>query len=306
MRRLFLVVFLCTLTLFVAPAGWASPGDANIAPATYDQPTPPVVVKVNRCTLYASEMSFGATCGGGASGPALTWRQQLAGHLLVTCHDEVVPAGVALPPEPRDGQPGSYYLQTCVVDFDLDLVGGGPDAHPVTTLVWIGGRERVQSVPPWMDWLWAGFSSVYPTPVLTTGPTAYPRVNVPTFFWLAPASAAPISRVVFDGVQDITITAELVRLDVRPGVFAGEPAIGCGTGVEVYDTRFSPFEQVSACTFTYPRSSASLPDRAYPAKASAFWRVGYTGVGGYRQLGLFDVATVQLLPVQEVQSLVQQ
>ena len=263
------------------------------------------VARVNRCTLYASSTRFGAKCAAGASARARTWRQKLAGRPLVTCHHEPVPDGVELPPAPSGG-PGTYYLQMCIADFDVDRVGGGDDAHLETELVWIPAGQRVHDIPPWMTWLWASFTATYPTPLLTTGPTAYPRVNVPTYFWLVPETAAPVTREFFDGKQDITMTAELVSLEVRPGVAADEPPVLCGGGTDVYDTRLSPYAQVSTCTHTYLRSSAAMPGEAYPAQASAFWQVGYTvGDGTYRQLGLFNVSTVQLLPVQEVQAVVQ-
>ncbi len=290
-----------------ASPSWAGGDDGIAPPTTPPAASAPTKAQVHRCTLYASANSFGASCGGGGGGKGKTWRQQLAGHAFVACHDVPVPAGVKIPDPPQDAKPGgAYWLETCVKDFDVDMVGGGPGSHTETTLVWIDGPGEVLTIPPWMDWLWQTFDSAYPTPLLTTGPTAYPRVNVPTYFWLAPSTAAPISKVVFDGVEDITLRAEMVRLQVRPGVKAGEKPIECGDGTTTYDTARSPFQQASDCTWTYLRSSASLPDEAYPVRANAYWRVGYTNAaGGYTQLGLFDVSTVQLLPVQEVQAVVE-
>ncbi len=301
------VAALVAAVVCLPQASWAGP-TGQLAPSS-----PPVAsasaskAQVHRCTLYASANSFGASCGGGSGARGRTWRQLLAGNAFVACHDESVPAGVELPPPPPDSGPGDYWLETCVRDFDVDQVGGGARAHTETTLVWIqDGVDEVRRIPPHMGWLWDSFDSAYPTPVLTTGPTAYPRVNVPTYFWLVPETAAPLTKVVFDGVQDITMTARLVRLQVRPGVKAGEDPIECGAGVTTYDTTRTPFDQPSTCTTTYTRSSASLPDEAYPVRANAYWQVGYTDAGSYRQLGLFDVSTLQLLPVQEVQAVVRQ
>lgn len=285
------------------PASSAAAGIGTGGSPTPPSPTPPKVQQVHRCTLYASEVGFGASCAGGQSGEAHTWRELLAGHPFVACHDEPVPSGLALPPRPPGQRDGAYYLETCIVDYDLDQVAGGPHAHPETTLVWIPGSQQVQHVPPWMVWLWSAFDTAYPTPVISAGPTAFPRVNVPAYFWVTPATAAPITRDVFDGVETITMRAELVRFTVRPGVRPDEDPIDCGDGATPYDASRTPFDQASTCTFTYDRSSAHLPQQAYPMRGDAYWQVGYTdSAGTYHQLGVFDIGTIQRVPVQEVEA----
>jgi hypothetical protein len=159
-----------TAAMALVPAASASAGGvADNRGQSVD--TGASVARVNRCTLYASSTRFGAKCAAGASARARTWRQKLAGRPLVTCHHEPVPDGVELPPAPSGG-PGTYYLQMCIADFDVDRVGGGDDAHLETELVWIPAGQRVHDIPPWMTWLWASFTATYPTPLLTTGPTA--------------------------------------------------------------------------------------------------------------------------------------
>jgi hypothetical protein len=195
-------------------------------------------------------------------------------------------------------------MRTCLAGVDLNAVGGGPRAHPTTQLVWAPtGRET--TAPAWMNWLWQTFSTAYPAPVLSVGPTARPRVNVPTVFWLAGEAAAPLQRQVFDGVERIAMTARLRRLVVHPGVKAGEAGIDCGAGTAAYDPATDPYRQTSRCRYTYDRSSASLPGQAYPARADASWEVGWTDAAGrWHTLGSYTVSSVQLIPVQEVQAVV--
>jgi hypothetical protein len=271
--------------------GWAAP-DAGVAQ------------RHRQCTLYANGVGFGAVCGSGEGGPARTWRDLLAGNRMVPCRDDPIPAGFIVPPPPRDAR-GRYWMESCIVDYDLGQVGGGPNAHVETALVWIPAGDRVRDVvPPWMTWLWRKFETAYPLPVLAVGPTARPRVNVPAYFWLPPASSAPLSRRIYDGRQWITMQARLVRLVVHPGV-AAQPPVECGTGVAAYDFGADPFTQRSTCAFTYRRSSASMPGQTYPARADADWQVGFTDSAGYHLLGVFTVSSLQRVAVQEVQAVVQ-
>lgn len=296
-------VVLAAAALVVAPAVLpAAPAlglDVDVVEDPLVGSSPPVQERVRRCTLYASELGFGASCTKRTGGIPLTWRQRVQPHKFVRCFDEPVPEGAEVPPSPPGR--GAYFLENCIRGYDLDSYDGGPDAHIVVTLVWVPqGEER--SIPPWMEWLWDRFDAAYPTPLLQIGPTLRPRVNVPAYFWVADATAQPITRIVFDGGQDVVMRAELARLVVLPGVEAGEAPVFCPDPTEQYDFGRSPFEQFSTCTYTYTRSSAHLPDEMYPAEVHAFWRVTYENATGEHLLGEFDISVTQMLPVQEAQS----
>jgi hypothetical protein len=218
---------------------------------------------------------------------------------------------VQTPPEPASPA-GGWWLESCLEDVDLNSFDGGPDARTETRLVWVPTGRELREVPPWMDWLWDAFASSYPDPVLNVGPTVRPRVNVPAYFWLEGPSAQTQTREVFNGVETITMQARLVRLEVDPGAAPGPGGLGapsgpvrCPGGAVPYDRSVGPFEQASTCTHTFRRSSASLPGHAYSVRADAYWQVGWVDPAGtFRPLGTFTVSTLQLLPVQEVESLV--
>lgn len=273
------------------------------------------VQRVRSCTLYANNAGFGGWCGNALGVRGRTWAERLGGKRFVRCRYDDVPDGVEPPPDPP-GRPGAWRLQTCMRDVDLNTVDGGPNAYAESSLVWILAGDPVsRTVPPWMDWLWDTFASAYPQPILTIGPTARPRVNVPTYFWLEGDAAAPIERRVFDGRQWIVMRARLQGLRVEPGAAArpgaggaagSGPVVDCGSGTVPYDRSATPFRQASTCTFTYRRSSASQPRQAYAVQATASWEVSYAdAAGGGRQiLGTFEVGSIQLVPVQEVESVV--
>jgi hypothetical protein len=266
---------------------------------------------VRTCTLYANDAGFGAWCGSGVGKRGRTWRDRLDGRPFVKCRQDRVPDGVQTPADPP-GRPGRWLLETCMAGVDLDSLDGGPDAEPRTRLVWVPPGRELGEVPPWMTWLWDAFTSAYPVPVLSVGPTARPRVNVPATFWLDGPSAQAQTRQVFDGTSTITMVARLQRLRIDPGVLPGPGGLGaasrpldCAGGTLPYDRTRSPFEQVSTCSYTFRRSSASLPMQAYPVRADAIWQVGWIDAAGtFRQLGVFSVGSIQLLPVQEVESVV--
>lgn len=262
------------------------------------------VARSHGCTLYANGGGFGALCGSGVRGRGRTWLARLEGNPFVRCRQDDVPPGVGTPPAP-DGA-GRWMLETCMQSFDLNRVDGG-DPIPVTRLVWVPAGGGLGPVPPWMDWFWDSFATSYPQPLLRVGPTVRPRVNVPAYFWLDGDGTDPVTRQVFDGVQTLTMTARLRRLEIDPSG-GGRISVGpvdCADPTVPYDPATGPFQQVSTCTFTFPRSSASLPGFGYPIRADAFWEVGWTDAAGtYRQLGTFPVTGYQLLVVQEVESVV--
>ena len=308
--RLVLPVVLA-VTALLGPSA-AVPARATVAPGVAAEPgapSVPVVRRVGKCRLYANNGGFGALCGSGARRQGLTWRERLGGRPFVACRQDDVPSGVSTPPPPDDG-PGRWFLETCMVDVDQDTRDGG-DADTRIRLAWVPAGRELGPVPPWMDWLWDAFANDYPTPVLSVGPTARPRVNVPAYFWLEGESAQTQTRQVFDGRRTITMQARLARLRVDPGTDPGPGGLGapalpvdCPDGGTAYDRSVGPFDQASTCSHTFARSSAWLPDRAYPVRADADWEVGWIEGGTFRLLGTFTVGSVQLLPVQEVESVV--
>lgn len=179
--------------------------------------------------------------------------------------------------------------------------------HTELQVVWFDGPLPEPHVlrPPQMESLWDRFDTVYPAPVLDVAPVARPRVNVPAYFQVTAQTAPVLTKVVDDGVHEVTMRAQIDHVTVQPGEGADDP-IDCGDGQTPYQRGVEPSQQTSTCTYTYRRSSASAPGQTYAVQAHAYWRVTYSyqdrdGVHT-TTLGTFDVATIQRLPVQEVQS----
>jgi hypothetical protein len=268
------------------------------------------------CTYYANSNGFGGYCGGGYDGGrARTWRERLGGRVFVPCRNYPVPEGIQLP-APPEGK--TWYLRVHIVDYDLDQVYGGANTHLEREIVPLSPDELEQCRDlDYMDPFWNRFGSTYPAPVLLINPTYTPRVNVPAYFALAPASAAVFldenlrPMIGFKGGCDdclVRMRAIVGKLVIDPG--DGQKPVTCDLGLEPlgsdgYDETQDPFHQTNPCKVVWKRSSANQPDGMYEVKISVFWDVAVwqTALSRWGDLGRYEVKAVQRLPVQEVQAI---
>lgn len=288
-------------TIFAGSTAHADQGiNLNDPPTTSAPSVQTETYQSVRCTYYANSQGFGAWCGGGVVGPIRTWRQRLAGRgPFIPCRDYRVPKGIRLPPPP-EGK--SWRMRVYMVDFKLDAPRGGQKVHLEQQIVPVGAREaRHCRDVDYMDTFWGQFDTQYPPPVLYVEPNYTPRVNVPTYFALAPGSAISNPNDAFNGNEYQQMRAHVVRMQVDPG--DGKPKFTCPVVTQAYDQTKGPDEQTGTCKHTYARSSASQPDQTYHVRLSIFWEVRYwSPVSGWNSLGVYEVKAEQRLPVQEVQA----
>jgi hypothetical protein len=121
--------------------------------------------------------------------------------------------------------------------------------------------------------------------------TAPPRgadglVGLPEWFWVPAGEWHARTVTVAAGPVWATAVAAPVSLAFQPG--AGLSPLTCaGPGV-AYNRHKPAFEQHTACSYTYQRPSAGLPESAYHASLTVTWRISWTGSGGAG--GVLDAA----------------
>ena len=280
-----------------------------------------------RCTYYANSTGFGSWCGGPYYGTPLTWRQKLEGNWpFIPCRNYPVPDGVVLPPPPEGKH---WILRVWMRDYNIDSYNGGPDVHLEHEIVAVTDEQEAKCPDRgYMDIFWQRFQRDYPIPILVVMPTYVPRVNSPAYFALGEdttrdepvnggrtcsegsttcSAYTEISAQRWNGRQTVVMQARVTQLRIDPG--DGHEPINCTDVTQGYDKTKKPTEQVSTCKYTYERSSANRPGGMYEVKISAFWQVRYclSGAGdgecSWQDLGTWEVKSVQMLPVQEVQGI---
>jgi hypothetical protein len=272
-----------------------------------------------RCTYYANASGFGTWCGGaqGGSGSPPTWRQRLGTNWpFVPCRNYPIPEGVVLPDPPEGKQ---WTLRVWIRDYNLDEWDGGDDVHLEHEIVAVTQDEYEHcdiENRPYMQEFWRYFHRRYPTPILVVKPTYIPRVNSPAYFSLGqdttrtpPAESAYTEVRVgyWNGEERVAMQARVTRLRIAPD--DGTQPFECTdvTEYDEYDETKKPTEQTASCKHTFTRSSANKPDGMYTLNISAFWQVRYCLWSGsacdWRDLGTWEVKSVQRLPVQEVQGI---
>lgn len=304
--------------LFAGLVSGAAQADTGVGTGTTSS-TPRTATTTHgdyRCTYYANSSGFGSWCGGAqAIGKPRTWRQRLGRNWpFVPCRNYPIPDGVILPVPPAGK---TWTLRVWIRDYDLDRVDGGANVHLEHEIVAVTQEEFNQCQPrDYMEGFWQVFQKQYPTPILVVKPTYIPRVNSPAFFALGedtthdPPTATAYIEIAQDsrrwnGHQGVTMSARVTLLRIDAG--DGSPPFGCTNVTQQYDDTKQPDEQTNSCKHVFKRSSASQPDGMYTLNISAFWQVRYclygNGACDWRDLGTWEVKSVQKLPVQEVQGI---
>ncbi|MEU4194067.1 hypothetical protein AB0E69_19355 [Kribbella sp. NPDC026611] len=270
------------------------------------------------CSMYVNSVGFGAYCSSGAAylgtgTPPPTWRQRLAGRPFIPCRDFPIPDGIKLPQAP-DGK--KWVMRITITDYKLDTYNGGPAAHLERAYVPVDAADEAQCpFPDYMEQFWRHFKSNYPDPALQVMPTFTPRVNVPAFFSLTPASSMVYENTgelsgYYNQTHNLTMRGMVVKILIDPG--DGTEPFTCKMGVtpaddpDGYDESQDPDHQINTCKHVYKRSSATEPDAMYTVKLTITWEVSYwigKDQNGWHPIGQADVHAVQRLPVQEVQAI---
>jgi hypothetical protein len=269
------------------------------------------------CSMYANAVGFGAFCSNGQVGEGATppkWKNRLhAGQVFVPCRDFPVPEGITLPAPPEGKH---WVLRLTIVDYDLDTIDGGKDAHLERAIVPISDEEARQCMGKgsYMDQFWTFFDETYPAPALQIDPTYTPRVNVPAYFTLTHDSSYMLKNfgddldmVNYGPDERLTMRAMVAFIDIDPG--DGTPKFTClgqvlPLGFDGYDETKDPFHQINGCSHVYKRSSANQPDGMYTVKLTIHWQVDYwRNNQNWTRVGDPVIHAVQRLPVQEVQAI---
>ena len=302
----------------------AGPSEARVGrhsdPTVVTPLTVPKAAKtVHSCHMFAGPGGFGMQCAKpGRDG--LSFVEILERDHFPDCWYEKAPRGYVGSPEPRPEElPGSWYIKRC-----LTGVQKKPDGHwgIVTGPVEIGGSDEFVSdtrydIVTLTDTQEGDLDTVgspYPDVLLARGPSASPRVYLPTVFWDVNATRTDERAA----AQGVGMRAELHSLKIWAEGPDGGPdtitsCIGGGVpagGAHSVPSGMSLAQWVrslgtTVCSHTYLRSSAHLPGHTYPVKVVAYWTVQYSADGTWHDWDTFAVgAQTQQIAVHEIQSLV--
>lgn len=205
---------------------------------------------------------------------------------------------VGSPTTAPDGTKWLFYRRDCGAGYEQGLFNGPalPNWAPV------GQPPTMPAVDPQVVALQAERQLVLPKPVMALSPSGFQVVNVPTWFWLAPASWTPVSSTAQVPGVAVTATATPVSADWDPG--DGGSSIHCAGAGTAFVRGDDPSKASPDCGYVYQRGSVSATGGTFTVTATVHWRVGWSGDG---QSGVFpDLATTSQVAVQvrEVQTLV--
>ena len=233
------------------------------------------------------DVGAGARDDGGDSGSS-------AGSGSVTCRSErlsdeeaqVVVDMVAIGYVPPSEGEGAWYRRRCWTD-DGTIVSAD--------IVW--RPDAVSAVALASD---AWDISRIPLPSINLNPAEDREqvVNVETWMWVD--GWAPVSASASAGGVTVTVTASPTHV---------EWVMGDGTVVECfgpgrpYDESRPADGQVTDCSHTYRRSSATQPDQRYRIDATSYWRVTWTSsTGESGDLGVVGRTSSVRVRVAEIQA----
>jgi hypothetical protein len=338
-------VLLAALT--VVGAGWFVPAAADDcadgttsascgSTTVHTQNTGYYSIPGTSCGAYVGPGSgvLGGRCAAPGSyrwhgGPPPTWLEIIEKHVdrseFDPCRVERLAAGFIPPEPPSDPEQRAggdeWLIRTCMTGYDLGSSDGGDDIEITFDRIW----DHYEPEPDWMRLIWgdvASAQSTFPFPLIDYGPSPYPVVGSPTFFWsefrrltadatenVGDTLTVPIGT---DAVSGMTMQVE-ARLESFT-IYSGEET-GQADCWEDFDKRFvigednlAAFAEDSQCRLTYRHSSAAQPDGVYTVRAVARWIVGWKRGNepriknlSTRGPTLVTTEAVYDLPVQEIQ-----
>lgn len=124
-----------------------------------------------------------------------------------------------------------------------------------------------------------------PAPGAQHNPSSDALVGLATWWWVDPQQWGPLQQRTQAGPVWAEVTARPVR-SVWDAGDGSEPVVCAGAG-RPYDRGRPAREQSSDCSYTYPRSSASQPqrgpdpnDRFFTVTVTVYWQISWVGSGG--------------------------
>ena len=141
-----------------------------------------------------------------------------------------------------------------------------------------------------------------PTISMAPRPEIPQLVNLPTFLWIPGEQWKPVTASASAGPVTSTVTATPKRVVWDMG--QGDKVVCAGPGLP-YDPALSDEANPSTCRFTYRRSSAGQPNRAFTVTATVEWETTWTvtGAGGGGGLGTVSRSSSTTVTVAELQAL---
>ncbi len=217
--------------------------------------------------------------------------------LRTTCTLEA-PGGMT-PPYPAPA--GQVWMRT--VCTSIGLYGTAP-APGGLVLVPTGSTTAAPGISPQELVQWALAELNVPAPVVSTAPPNGHDglVGLPEWFWVRNWKPIPVDLAV--GPVWAKVAASPGQLTFSPG--GGLPSVSCTGPGQQYNPALPASAQHSACSYTYPQSSALQPGGVYTATVSVTWTATWTdsgGAGGTVNPPLV-MHTSFALPVAEGQALV--
>ena len=205
-----------------------------------------------------------------------------------------------LGPPPGVTTPGSWYSITCT-----DSAGNSN-----SQTVWISSgtspsAPAAPAVDPRSVALQAENSLALPSPSIGFNPPADAVVNLPTWLWIDPAIWHAYSVSATVGTVSATATAQPVSVTWSMGDGGSVNCPGTGT---VYQPAVPASAQTTACSYSYPRSSAGQPSvsgdpnqGAFVVSATVDWEVSWTAQGAAGGGNLPGLTTTSQAPLRVVQ-----
>lgn len=186
-------------------------------------------------------------------------------------------------------EPGAWYRKVCTN-------GNGQSS---ATVVWVPDR----TVTPADLAEQASDRAPIPLPDVHLNPpeSVDQVVNLDTWMWVDPSAWQPVAATASAG--GVTVTAVATPESVRWAMGNGDVVTCTGPGTP-YDPSRPSSEQHTDCSYVYRRSSASSPDGAFTATATATWHVTWTAAGaaGGGDLGTVSRTTTFTVRVSEIQA----
>ncbi|MEY2474012.1 MAG: hypothetical protein QOK28_3341 [Actinomycetota bacterium] len=190
---------------------------------------------------------------------------------------------------PRGKEPGAWYRKVCT----------DANGQSSATILWVTDR----TVSPAQLAEQASDRAHIPLPDVHLNPpeSGEQVVNLETWMWIDPSAWQPVAATASAG--GITVTASAAPQSVRWAMGNGDVVTCVGPGTP-YDSSRPSSEQHTDCSYTYRRSSASAPNGAFTATATATWHVTWTAAGaaGGGDLGNVSRTTTFIVRVSEIEA----
>ncbi|WP_122261979.1 hypothetical protein [Ornithinimicrobium cerasi] len=256
------------------------------------------------CSFIASPNSLGGVCvqANGLDGPSI--QEVLQGDPLPDCWDERLTEEELRDTNLVNGDGRSWYWHRCLRGIDPETFAVEPGGLYFSIGIWPfddADPDLVFLTPNQQAFVDRFVSrGNVPDPVLVASPNPVPLVNEDVSFHSYGEDEMHVDMSVPGVAMRGKITEMLVYPEGRPG-----PVVRCsGTGVQA-GPEDTPQTLREACWHLYKRSSLTRADDYYAAEVHVRWQVDVLIGGAWQPFHSFTKAGSAMIPVNEVQALVQ-